>query len=399
MFENINSLPADPILGLNSVFNQDRHPDKINLTVGVYQDSNGATPIFSAVKKAERSLLSEQESKAYLHQSGSAKFVKHIPSLLLGDDLVQQLDARLETVMTPGGSGALHLGAKLVSMSSRSARIWVSDPTWGNHYPLLQSSGLHVETYSYYDAELKGVNFARMMESLSQIPEGDAVLLHGCCHNPTGADLTKPQCDELIELMSKRNLLPFIDIAYQGFGKGLEEDAYLTRLAARTLPEVIIASSCSKSFGVYRERVGAISIITENEKQTAAAQTHVFSAARCSYSMPPYHGGGTIGRLLDDENLKLEWQTELEKIRCEMIETRSELSKGLNAAQNKVDFSFLNNSSGMFCYLGISREQVLKLRSEYGIYLLENGRINVAGISKKNLPVMIDRMSRVIGLT
>ena len=172
MFENINSLPADPILGLNSVFNQDRHPDKINLTVGVYQDSNGATPIFSAVKKAERSLLSEQESKAYLHQSGSAKFVKHIPSLLLGDDLVQQLDARLETVMTPGGSGALHLGAKLVSMSSRSARIWVSDPTWGNHYPLLQSSGLHVETYSYYDAELKGVNFARMMESLSQIPEG-----------------------------------------------------------------------------------------------------------------------------------------------------------------------------------------------------------------------------------
>lgn len=396
MFETLTPLPADPILGLFSVFQQDTKPNKINLTVGVYQDSNGVTPIFSAVKKAEQLMLDQQESKSYVHQSGSAKFVEHISSLLLGGELVESLGERLDTIMTPGGSGALHIGSKLIAMAKPKATIWVSDPTWGNHIPLLQSSGINLDTYAYYDAELKGVNFPKMMAALAQIPEGDVVLLHGCCHNPTGADLTQAQCDEVIELMAQRNLLPFIDAAYLGFGDGLEEDAYLARLAAKKLPEVMIASSCSKNFGVYRERVGAITVITETAQQTAAAQSRLFAAARSAYSMPPYHGGATVGCLLDNPSLKAEWQIELESMRCQMIDIKSQFSKGLNAAQSSIDFNFLNNSKGMFCYLGITTEQILQLRADYGIYLLNNGRINVAGLSEKNLPIMIDRMTKVI---
>ena len=285
MFEQLNILPADPILGLNQTFQQDKNPNKINLSVGVYQNAKGTTPIFSAVKTAERELLAAQTTKAYAPQAGDPAFIEHMTRLLLGDDLVEQLGDRVATVMTPGGCGALRMNAELLVGSNPNATCWVSNPTWANHFPLLQSAGLTLKTYDYYSAETHGVDFSAMLESLNLIPKGDVVLLHGCCHNPTGADLTQAQWDSVIDVLSERELVPFIDVAYQGFGDSLVDDAYGLRQAVSRLPEVLVASSCSKNFGVYRERVGAALVITATASQTAAAKSHILSAARRCYSI------------------------------------------------------------------------------------------------------------------
>lgn len=396
MFEQLKTLPADPILGLNQTFQQDVNPDKINLSVGVYQNAKGATPIFAAVKKAEQELLSSQKTKAYAPQAGDPAFVEHITNLLLGDDLVKSLGDRLATVMTPGGCGALRMNAELLVQSNANTTVWVSNPTWANHFPLLQSAGLTLKTYDYYSSDTHGVDFAAMVESLNAIPKGDVVLLHGCCHNPTGADLTQTQWDTVIDILAERELIPFIDVAYQGFGDSLVDDAYGLRQAAIRLPEVLVASSCSKNFGVYRERTGAALVITATGAQTAAAKSQILSAARRCYSMPPSHGGSVVGHLLSSESLTLEWKAELEQVRSRMNNLRLGLATGLNDAQSKIDFSFVAQSKGMFCYLGISQAEVLALRAEFGIYLLESTRINVAGLSEQNLPVIVDRVAEII---
>jgi len=396
MFEKIEALPADPILGLNQTFHQDENPNKINLSVGVYQNAQGQTPIFSAVKKAEEKLLSDQVSKAYIAQAGDALFLDKISRLLLGDELVDQLDDRIAIVATPGGCGALRMGAELLIQANIKAQVWVSDPTWANHYPLLESAGLKLSTYSYYDRETNSVNFQSMLDSLQKIPEGDVVLLHGSCHNPTGADLSNNEWDQIIEILAQRKLLPFIDVAYQGFGDGLIEDSYGVRKAVEKLPEVLISNSCSKNFGLYRERTGAVIVVTETSKQSNAARSHIMSAARRSYSMSPYHGCGIVGQLLSNSALVDEWKSELEDIRNRMDKLRAGLAEGLNQAQSKIDFSFVARSNGMFCFLGITRDQVLHLRSEYGLYLLESTRINVAGLSEANLSEVVDRVSQVL---
>jgi aspartate aminotransferase len=396
MFELLKTLPADPILGLNQTFQQDNNTDKINLSVGVYQNAQGNTPIFTAVKKAEQELVDLQTTKAYAPQAGDPAFVEHITKLLLGDELVNSLGDRVATVMTPGGCGALRMNAELLVQSNPNTRVWVSDPTWANHYPLLQSAGLTLKTYNYYSADTHGVDFAAMVESLSSIPKGDVVLLHGCCHNPTGADLSQAQWDTVIDILAERELVPFIDVAYQGFGDSLIDDAYGVRLAVSRLPEVLIASSCSKNFGVYRERTGAAMVITTSSAQTAAAKSHILSAARRCYSMSPSHGGAIVGHLLSSEALTQEWKAELESVRTRMNNLRQGLATGLNQAQSKIDFSFVSQSKGMFCYLGIPQQDVLTLRSEFGIYLLESTRINVAGLSEQNLPVIVERVAEVI---
>lgn len=396
MFKHIEALPADPILGLNQTFQQDQNPDKINLSVGVYQNAKGQTPIFEAVKKAEQELLNAQTTKSYIAQAGDSAFLNHISRLLLGDSLVDQLDDRLTSVMTPGGCGALRMGAELLVASGFKGKVWVSDPTWANHFPLLQSAGLSLTTYRYYDSNVNGIDFAGMLEDLQQIPEGDIVLLHGCCHNPTGADITPEQWDQVIEIIAARNLVPFIDVAYQGFGHGLEGDAYGVRQAVAKLPEVLIANSCSKNFGLYRERTGCVMVVSESGKQTNAAKSHIMSAARRCYSMSPYHGGGIVGHLLSDPELTQNWKNELNQVRERMNRLRVGLATGLNDAQNRIDFEFVSNSSGMFCYLGIPKDDVLTLRSEYGIYLLESTRINVAGLSEANLPIIVERVSEVL---
>ncbi len=396
MFHNLETLPADPILGLNQTFQQDSNPDKINLSVGVYQNASGHTPIFTAVKKAEQQLIDAQTTKSYAPQAGDPVYLDTISRLLLSNEVVDSLAGRLASVMTPGGCGALRMGAELLVATGFTGKVWVSDPTWANHFPLLQSAGLTLESYRYYDSELRGVNFAAMMEDLEQVPEGDVVLLHGCCHNPTGADITAEQWDQVVELLGRRNLTPFIDVAYQGFGQGLEEDAYGVRLAVSKLPEVIIANSCSKNFGLYRERTGVVMVVSQNDAQTVAAKSHVLSAARRCYSMSPYHGGGIVGHLLSDPALTQEWKQELDSVRERMNRLRNQLASGLNQAQNKINFDFVARSNGMFCYLGIPREDVLTLRSEFAIYLLESTRINVAGLSEDNLPVIVERVSEVL---
>ena len=396
MFEHIEALPADPILGLNQSFHQDNNPQKINLSVGVYQNANGDTPIFSAVKKAERQLLEKQASKAYIAQAGDAVFLDKITRLLLGDTLVGELGDRISSVATPGGCGALRMSAELLIQANKDARVWVSDPTWANHYPLLESAGLKLSKYSYYDSKSHGINFQSMLDSLMQIPEGDVVLLHGSCHNPTGADLSPEQWDQVIDLLAKQKLTGFFDVAYQGFGDGLIEDAYSVRRAIEKLPEVLICNSCSKNFGLYRERTGAAIVVTQSAKQTNAAKSHIMSAARRSYSMSPYHGTGIVAELLSDESLKNEWQDELESVRNRMNRVRVDLAEGLNSAQTQLDFGFVAQSKGMFCFLGISRDQVLKLRSKYGLYLLESTRINVAGLSQANLEIVVDQVASVL---
>lgn len=396
MFEQLKILPADPILGLNQTFQQDANADKINLSVGVYQNAKGATPIFTAVKKAEQALLNSQSTKAYAPQAGDPAFIEHISNLLLGNDLVASLGDRLAAVMTPGGCGALRMNAELLVQASANTTVWVSNPTWANHFPLLQSAGLTLKTYDYYSADTHGVDFAAMVESLNAIPKGDVVLLHGCCHNPTGADLTQPQWDKVIDILAERELVPFIDVAYQGFGDSLVDDAYGLRQAAIRCPEVLVASSCSKNFGVYRERTGAALVITATASQTAAAKSQILSAARRCYSMSPSHGGSIVGHLLSSESLTSEWKAELEQVRSRMNKLRLGLATGLNDAQSKIDFGFVAESKGMFCYLGIPQSDVLTLRSEFGIYLLESTRINVAGLSEQNLPVIVDRVADVI---
>jgi len=403
MFENLSTLPPDPILGLNQSFQQDDNPAKINLSVGVYQNSDGHTPIFTAVKKAEQALLQEQITKSYAPQAGDPDFLRNITQLLLGADLVGQLGERLASVMTPGGCGALRMGAELLVNARPESKglvsnpkLWVSDPTWANHYPLLQSAGLELSVYSYLDYQTNAVNFDGMLESLNQIPEGDVVLLHGCCHNPTGADLSHAQWDAVIAVLAERRLMPFIDVAYQGFGDGLDDDVYGVRQAVQRLPEVLVASSCSKNFGLYRERTGCVMVITDSPKHTAAAKSQILSAARSSYSMSPYHGGGIVGYLLNDAALTAEWKVELEQVRTRMNTLRVDLANGLNEAQSKIDFSFVARSKGMFCFLGIPKEDVLQLRSDYGIYLLESTRINVAGLSEANLPIIIERVAEVL---
>ena len=396
MFENLNVLPADPILGLNQTFQQDSNPDKINLSVGVYQNAAGLTPIFSAVKKAEQELIDNQPTKSYAPQAGDPAFIEHMTKLLIGDHLAGELKERVATVMTPGGCGALRMGAELLVKAKQDVTVWVSNPTWANHYPLLESAGLKLEAYTYFDTATNSIDFDGMMESLNAIPQGDVVLLHGCCHNPTGADLTQAQWDKVIALLAERDLTPFIDVAYQGFGDSLDDDAYGMRQAIKHLPEVLIASSCSKNFGLYRERTGAVLVVTQTESQTAAAKSHILSAARRSYSMSPFHGGGIVGHLLSDEQLTLEWKTELEQVRTRMNQLRIGLADGLNQAQSKIDFDFVARSKGMFCFLGIPKQDVLQLRSEFGIYLLESTRINVAGLSEDNLPIIIDRVADVV---
>jgi aspartate aminotransferase len=396
MFSDLSILPPDPILGLGQLYKQDPNPNKINLSVGVYQNPEGITPIFAAVKQAEQQMLAAQNTKTYIAQQGDDAFLAGMATLLLGDALVAELGDRAGGVMTPGGCGALRMSAEMLIDSGKSKTVWASDPTWANHFPLLQSAGLELKTYRYYDAETKGVDFQGMVDALSQIPEGDTVLLHACCHNPTGANLTKVQWDEVIGILAQRRLLPFIDIAYQGFGDSLDDDAYGIREAVKRLPEVLIAASCSKNFGLYRERTGAILVVSDTVETTKAALSHVMGAARKSYSIAPYHGGGIVGTILSDAGLTEMWKTELEQVRLRMKSLRQQLCDGLNTAQSQQNFDFVGKSGGMFCYLGISQAQILKLRADYGIYLLDSSRINIAGLSEVNLPVIIDAVAKTM---
>jgi aspartate aminotransferase len=298
--------------------------------------------------------------------------------------------------MTPGGCGALRLAAETVFNANQDSTVWFSTPTWGNHFPLIESAGLNTTEYPYYDTATGLVDFDAMIATLEKIPAGDLVLLHACCHNPTGADLSKDQWDQVIDVAERQGFIPWFDIAYQGFGQSIDDDAYSVRIAAKRLPEVIVVASCSKNFGLYRERTGAALFINKNAKQAEAAKTNAISLMRKSYSMSPFHGGGIVGTILSDTGLTKIWKDELMEVCAHVQNLRNEFANKLNNKQSEKDFTFITQNQGMFSFLGIELDDVLKLRNEYGIYILNSTRLNMAGLSSANIDYVTDSIATVL---
>jgi aspartate aminotransferase len=396
MFEAINSLPADPILGLMAAFRADKNAHKIDLGVGVYKNELGQTPVMRAVKQAEARLLANQLTKTYVAPAGQDSFNHLIAGLIFGDNLRDSLGERRVTFQTPGGCGGLRLGAEFLQKVKPGAKIMVSDPTWANHIPLLGEAGLQISKYPYYDYKSHSIRFDAMMESLNTAGPGDLVLLHGCCHNPCGADLDQHQWQAIAALAQKNGFTPFIDLAYQGLGDGIVEDTYGVRLLAESLPELVVVSSCSKNFGLYRERTGSLTVISANAASTKAAGSQIASIARSIYSMPPDHGAAVVIEILGDSTLNADWETELTEVRNRINGLRTELVNALAAKGIDRDFSFIQREKGMFSFLGLSVEQVHSLINNYSIYLVDSSRINIAGINHSNLDYLADSIKQVL---
>ena len=396
MFQSLPALPADPILGLMASYRADSNPKKIDLGIGVYKNEAGDTPVMTAVKKAEGMILDSQTTKSYVGPTGAAGYNAIVAELLLGKSLNDSLGKRRVTVQSPGGCGGLRLAAEFIKSANPDATVWVSNPTWANHVPLLGSAGLKIAEYPYYDYDSHSVKFDEMIECLSKIDSGDIVLLHGCCHNPCGADLNKQQWQQVRDVALKQGFTVFIDLAYQGLGDGLEEDVYGTRLLAESLPELIVVSSCSKNFGLYRERTGAMTLICDSEAATAVATTQIAGAARAMYSMPPDHGAAIVQLILTNDVLRAEWDAELTEMRDRINGLRSQFVRQIQSIGIEQDFSFIEREKGMFSFLGVNVGQVQTLVNDYSIYLVNSSRINVAGINDANIEYLSNSLATVL---
>ncbi len=396
MFENISQAPADPILGLTDAFKADTRDTKINLGVGVYKDDSGNTPILNTVKKAEAVLLDSESSKGYLSITGAAPYGAAVQSLLFGDDSEIIASKRAVTAQAPGGTGALRTGGDFIRKQLGAKSLWISNPTWANHNAVFTASGLEVKQYAYYDAESKGLDFAAMKADLEKLGPDDVVLLHGCCHNPTGVDPTVEQWKELAEIANSKGWLPFFDFAYQGFATGVEEDAAGLRAFAEVCPELLIASSFSKNFGLYNERVGAFTLVAENSEVASVALSQIKVVIRSNYSNPPAHGALVVTTILNDTELKVEWLNELAAMRKRIKEMRGQFVSKLKVLGVSQDFSFIDEQNGMFSFSGLNKDQVEKLKSEYGIYIVGSGRINVAGMTSGNIDNLCQAVASVL---
>lgn len=396
MFEVLTALPADPILGLSAAYKADTNPKKVDLGVGVYKDEQGNTPVLKAVKQAEVDYHNRETTKAYIGPPGSADANTLLQALIFGSDHPAVADNRVRTIQTPGGCGSLRSAAELIKKANPDATVWVSDPTWANHIPLLGNAGLAIKTYPYYDHATKRVNFSAMMDTLKGVTKGDLVLLHGCCHNPCGADLSQDQWQAIAELAVNNGFTPFIDMAYQGFGEGLDQDAYGIRLMANTVPELLVSSSCSKNFGLYRERAGALSIVYASAADADKGQSNLFSLVRGIYSMPPNHGSAIVETILGNPALTATWHKELSEMRERIKSLRALLNQKLQEKGAEGDFSFIERQSGMFSFLGINKEQVHSLVNDYSIYLVDSSRINIAGISLANVDYLAESIVAVL---
>lgn len=396
MFETLKPISPDAILGIMTLFRADPHPDKIDLSVGVYQDEQGKTPVLSSVKRAERAVLEAQDTKTYVAIAGNAGFNRGIEELLYGADHPALKDGRVATVQTPGGSGGLSVAGHLIARAQPGARVYLSDPSWPNHLPLLKLSGLTLESYPYYDYENHRVDFEAMLAKLETAKAGELVLIHGCCHNPCGADLNEEQWQALAALCERRGLVPFIDLAYQGLAAGLEQDAYGVRLMAERLPEVVVVASCSKNLGLYRERVGAASVVAATPDAAKLALANASNVARGIYSMPPDHGAAIVAQIFHDSALRALWVQELDAMRARLNGLRRLLVDKLEERKTSMDFSFIANERGMFSFLGISKEQVIRLREEFHVYMVESSRINIAGVNHTNVDRIADAIAAVL---
>jgi len=395
MFDSLPVLPPDSILGLAAACRADPNPNKVDLTLGVYMDETGLCPVFEAVQQAQQALVSEEQTKVYMPPQGDPDYLAGIRSLVLGEVGMASLGDRSSAVQTPGGCGAVRLGAEVLQAAAPTATVWVSDPTWPVHIPLMGSVGLQFKTYRYYSSEMKGLDFDAMISDLEDARSGDVVLLHGCCHNPSGVDPTKEQWATLAELLAERQLLPMIDFAYQGMGAGLDEDAAGIRTVLDRVPEMIIAVSSSKNIGLYRERAGAVIFVGGDARAAEAMASQAVSAARRVYSMPPAHGALLAGRVLSSPALRSSWQTELAQI-CERINgLRGQFQDALTTATGQ-DFGFIGTEHGMFSFLGLSAEQAQRLREEQSVYMLDSSRINIAGLNATNLGRVVEAVAAVL---
>lgn len=395
MFGNLETLPPDPILGVTAAFRRDPDPDKVDLGVGVYRDENGNTPVPRAVREAERALLAEQQTKVYVGPAGNLEFNERIVALALGP-LASELRERTATIQTVGGCGALRMGAELLHAAAPDSIVHVSDPTWANHEPLLGTSGLALQRYPYYEPATRSVAFDRLLGHLERLPTGAVVLLHGCCHNPTGVDLDLDQWSTLADVLERRGLVPFVDLAYQGFGDDLESDVAGLRLLARRLPTLLLAISCSKNFGLYRERAGAFAIIAENAATARTIATHQARTGRRMYSMPPDHGAAVAARVLADATLRQDWADEVATMVARMRYLRALLAGRLGARRPDLDCSWLTQQRGMFSLLGLAPAAIAALCNEQHVYLPPDGRINLAGVSDANVDRVADSIVRVL---
>ncbi|MEM6988797.1 MAG: amino acid aminotransferase [Pseudomonadota bacterium] len=376
MFEQFPAPKADAILALMSAYRNDPRTDKIDLGVGVYRDANGDTPVLDAVREAEQRVFQAQQTKAYVGIAGDAEFCQGMVDLTLADAVSAD---RVRCLQAPGGSGALRLLGELTNQAKRGARVFVSDPSWPNHIPLFEASGLTITAYRYFDPETRDVDFDGMLEGIADAGPGDVVLVHGCCHNPTGASLGLEHWQALAERASAQGFLPFVDFAYQGFGEGLEADAAGVRALAAAVPELLIATSCSKNFGLYRERVGAAILVAESSELADLAFKNAQSVARGNYSMPPDHGAAVVKTILTDASLRARWESELDTMRNRMLDTRRDLVAALRTATDSDRYDFVGRHSGMFSRLGIQGAQIDRMREEFGVYMVGDSRINVAG--------------------
>lgn len=396
MFESISAAPADPILGLADLFRADDRPEKINLGIGVYKDETGKTPVLTSVKKAEQYLLENETTKNYLSIDGLADFARCTQGLLFGKESSLITSGRARTAQTPGGTGALRVAADFLATQTSVKRVWVSNPSWPNHKNVFHAAGLEVCDYAYYDAQQHALDFEGMLNSLREARAGDVVLFHGCCHNPTGIDPTPEQWKQLAELSQAHGWLPLFDFAYQGFARGIDEDAEGLRIFAASHQELIVASSYSKNFGLYNERVGAFTLVAADADAADKAFSQVKYTIRSNYSNPPAHGAAVVATILSNNALRTLWEQELTDMRQRIQRMRQLFVNTLAEKGANRDFSFIIRQNGMFSFSGLTKDQVMRLREEFGVYAVNSGRVNVAGMTPDNMSALCEAIVAVL---
>ncbi len=396
MLDHLKALPPDPILGILAAYKLDDNPKKIDLGIGVYKDETGATPMLQSVVAAEKQMIAQQSTKTYLGPPGVTGFNSAISRIIFGEELADSAADRIRTVQTPGGTGALRVAADLLQAANPGSTIWMSDPTWANHLAIFPAAGLRIDSYPYFDKKDSSLRFDDMMATLSQRGPADTVLFHACCHNPCGVSPTAEQWEQITDLAAERGFMPMVDMAYQGFENSLEQDNLAVRLFTEKCPELIVASSCSKNFAVYRDRVGAISVVSKGSEQAEAVETVIYSLTRKNYSMPPAHGPAVIDIILHSEELEALWREEVKNMRQRIHGLRIELVEKIQQSGIERDFSFLARQSGMFSFLGIEVSQVRALRERFSIYTVDSSRANIASFNQGNLDYFVESLATVL---
>jgi aromatic-amino-acid transaminase len=396
LFARVEMAPTDPILGVTEAYNNDPNPNKVNLGVGVYTDDNGKVPVLECVRRAEQHMAENASPRNYLPIDGLKTYDRSVQEVVFGADSPVLKDGRVVTVQTLGGTGGLKIGADLLRRVNPTADVWISDPSWENHRAIFEYAGYRVNVYPYYDPETHGVKFEAMLQAFEKIPSGSVVLLHACCHNPTGVDLNDAQWERVIEVVNRRGLVPFLDLAYQGFADGLAADASAVRRFSTACPTVVVSSSFSKSLSLYGERVGAFSIVTQDADEAARVLSQVKRVIRTNYSSPPTHGSQAVAMVLTTPELRALWDTELGQMRDRIKVMRRLLVEKIRAERADFDFSFVIEQRGMFSYSGLNREQVRRLREEYSIYTIDSGRICVAALSTQNIDYVAKAIASVL---